>query len=639
MEQTQERRVSGVRRVSLERVVDVCDKGQAKSAFQAQSIDVSGRGMHVRASFLPEVDAPLVLRFHEPDREIVVEGEVAWRTETSEGAGEFGVRFTALDSQSVRWLKTVCAQADAGEAGPRSVAKRLKNVFDVGDDESAAAADEQADTERDGDGDGDGAEHEVDLAPFEAPPERSEDPSEQTDNDLPPVVSSTVKLHLAGLATPMRAEVKEQGHRRLDVGSNLEFLRVGRALEVEEVGVGRRRQAEIEGVNVAIDPRSQIPQLILSLRYPEPAASEAPRASEPPPPVTYAKSVSKSSAFAGDESESGAADGELRELFGIKLPEPVGDAIARAQRLARRASAECARLGLGARRASHWLKARTQRPERVVRATRRTAPVFRTPPVQLRPQRGGPASTQRAPVAANVRRNALAQRALRRYGLLTLLFVTAIGLGAWWGTGKRSRTTANDAPVKTRAIPRPTVVEPAPSAAPPASNQLVTADPASPVSEDAAELPRFAAQQPERALSAAERVLQSPPPAAKSAPLVFENVPPSAPARREPAAQAGSAEFSRGKLHLPVIHRLRLDGAASRVVGEPTSSGFNVVIPGRKVLESGADIGKRDRRISRVATRNAGGNAKIAFDFKGTIPAYKIRVRQDFVEIFISSSK
>jgi hypothetical protein len=636
MEQTQERRVSGVRRVSLERVVDVCDKGQSKSAFQAQSIDVSGRGMHVRASFLPELDAPLVLRFHEPDREIVVEGEVAWRTETSEGSGEFGVRFTALDSQSVRWLKTVCAQADLGDQGPRSVAKRLKNVFDVGDGESEAPAGELADAA----GDGDDGEQDVDLAPFEAPAQRGDDPSEQTDNDLPPVVSSTVKLHLAGLATPMRAEVKEQGHRRLDVGSNLEFLRVGRALEVEEVGVGRRRQAEIEGVNVAIDPRSQIPQLILSLRYPEPAPSEAPRASEPPPSVTYAKSVGKTSAFSADASESGSDEGEASELFGVKLPEPMAEALARAQRLALRAGEQCARLGLRARRATRWFKARAQRPERAVRATRRTAPVFRTPPVQLRPQRGAPASTQRAPAASNVRRDVLAQRALRRYGLLALLFVTAIGLGAWWGTGKRTRATASDAPVKTRAIPRPALVEPAPSAATPASNQLVATEPAPSTAraEEAAELPRFAAQQPERSLSAAERVLASPPPAARSAPLVLENVP-SAPARRESAAPVGSSEFSRGKLHLPVIHRLRLDGPAARVVGEPTSSGFNIVIPGRKVLESGAAISKRDRRISRVATRNNGGGAKIAFDFKGTIPAYKIRLRQDFVEIFISSSK
>jgi hypothetical protein len=456
-------------------------------------------------------------------------------------------------------------------------------------------------------------------------------------------VSSTVKLHLAGLATPMRAEVKEQGHRRLDVGSNLEFLRVGRALEVEEVGVGRRRQAEIEGVNVAIDPRSQIPQLILSLRYPEPALSEAPQASEPPPSVTYAKSVGKTSAFSEDASESGGDEGEARELFGIKLPEPMAEAFVRAQRLALRAGEQCARLGLRARRATRWFKARAQRPERAVRAPRRTAPVFRTPPVQLRPQRGASASTQRAPTASNVRRDVLAQRALRRYGLLALLFVTAIGLGAWWGTGKRTRATASDAPVKTRAIPRPAPVEPAPSAATPASNQLVATEPApSPArEEEAAELPRFAAQQPERSLSPAERVLASPPPAAKSAPLVFENVPSTAraPARRESAAPVGSSEFSRGKLHLPIIHRLRLDGPAARVVGEPTSSGFNIVIPGRKVMESGAAISKRDRRISRVATRNNNGSAKIAFDFKGTIPAYKIRLRQDFVEIFISSSK
>jgi hypothetical protein len=131
-------------------------------------------------------------------------------------------------------------------------------------------------------------------------------------------------------------------------------------------------------------------------------------------------------------------------------------------------------------------------------------------------------------------------------------------------------------------------------------------------------------------------VIASAPAAAKAAPLVFEPAPPQ-PARREPVVS--STEFSRGKLHLPIVYRLRLDGAGARVVGEPTASGFNVVIPGRKVMESGAAISKRDRRISRVSTRNSGGGAKIAVDFKGTIPAYKVRLRQDFVEIFISGSK
>src|SRR4030095_16145558 len=58
----------------------------------------------LRTAYLPEEGAPLVCRFEDQGREIVVEGVVAWRKESRKG-GDFGVKFTALDSRSVDSLR------------------------------------------------------------------------------------------------------------------------------------------------------------------------------------------------------------------------------------------------------------------------------------------------------------------------------------------------------------------------------------------------------------------------------------------------------------------------------------------------------------------------------------------------------
>src|SRR4051794_29952758 len=97
MTEIQERRAEGAGRVRVETLVEVCGNEPGIPAFEAEAVDVSARGMHLRTAYLPDNGAPLVCRFEEGGREIVVEGRVAWRREGSRG-GEFGVEFTALDS-------------------------------------------------------------------------------------------------------------------------------------------------------------------------------------------------------------------------------------------------------------------------------------------------------------------------------------------------------------------------------------------------------------------------------------------------------------------------------------------------------------------------------------------------------------
>src|SRR5262245_28519330 len=116
MTQAQERRTHGANRVPLETLVEICGNEPGIPAFEAEALDVSAQGMHLRTAYLPDEGAPLVCRFEDRGREIVVEGVVAWRKESAKG-GDFGVAFTALDARSVDALR---ALVKTGEPVDRS---------------------------------------------------------------------------------------------------------------------------------------------------------------------------------------------------------------------------------------------------------------------------------------------------------------------------------------------------------------------------------------------------------------------------------------------------------------------------------------------------------------------------------------
>jgi hypothetical protein len=71
--------------------------------------------------------------------------------------------------------------------------------------------------------------------------------------------------------------------------------------------------------------------------------------------------------------------------------------------------------------------------------------------------------------------------------------------------------------------------------------------------------------------------------------------------------------------------------------GSVSATGFSVVIPDRKTLESGDAIARRDPRIARVATSNTGEGARISFRFRDGVPPYRVRLRKDYVEFSISA--
>jgi hypothetical protein len=92
-----ERREVAGRRIPFDGLVEV--GGALGPSFEAQAVDVSKEGIHLRTAYLPEVGQSLTCRFDAGGREVLAPGNVVWRHEESRG-GEFAVRFGELDQES-----------------------------------------------------------------------------------------------------------------------------------------------------------------------------------------------------------------------------------------------------------------------------------------------------------------------------------------------------------------------------------------------------------------------------------------------------------------------------------------------------------------------------------------------------------
>lgn len=678
MQHIGDRRVPGVRRVSLERMVDVCGSGVPTSAFQGQAVDVSGRGMQLRSTHLPALGAPLVLRFQESAGEVIAEGEVAWRNEELNGGGEFGVRFTALDSKSVRSLKALCL-------GPAEQDEPLS--LDEGLEAPDSAAEEQ--------------EHDTEPVPPAGPfmPDDASPPSSLSSatlsaaavssaatpsatassatTPLAPVSSVPVRQQLAQLLlsdrAPIQARVRRRSESHLELGSQLEFLRVGRSLEVEDPAQGERRAARIDAVDVNIDKSSLVPELIVSVRYadapetplPAPSRAVSPRPQRQAEPLAIAKAQPRPepapvSARPMDRAyaEKPAPEDEEEAAAELGLSDPSGllalrDRLENAWQGASTAliavGHQCAELGGAATRGAGWLVARARRARALRNRTapplRRTAAVpasaLRQRPVRQHARSGGafrPQSPAALP-AGSRRRNRVA--ALGGLLLVTLLIGAFLGRRSEGPEARGTETAvapATPAPslAAPAASPQPAVPSEAgsvPAARPPGPAEEMDADEGEPI-DAVASVPLFGPNSlganPARANSAEAKSPEIALARSKAQDLLFEETPT---VRANPAV----SEFGTGRLHLPIVYRLRLDQPGESLRGERTPSGFDVVIPERRVMESGADISRRDDRIAKVITRKESGGTRVSFRFRRAIPAYKVRLRKDFVEFFISS--
>ncbi|HWP09748.1 MAG TPA: PilZ domain-containing protein [Polyangiaceae bacterium] len=639
MTQAQERRSPTASRVPLETLVEICGNEPGIPAFEAEALDVSAQGMHLRTAYLPDEGAPLVCRFEDHGREIVVEGVVAWRKESSKG-GDFGVAFTALDSRSVDALRDLVKTGAGSE--------------------------------------------------------------KETGGDAPS--GSRVRLHIEGLGSPMKARIRSGGTQKIQVGSSLEFLKVGRKLEIEDLDGGGRRSAQIDGVEVVVDARTSVPQLVVALRYegaledtPEPTVTDlgaepvraqslriAPEAvttdaasassDADPSPSGDVPEAKADDANDDDDGEESDEDDDVSEALpaATRAARKVGHAAEHAGNAARDASVAAVR-GMGKLFAGASAKLAALRSRERPPAKRRTAKPVEAPASlegkRLRPQSGKSAESEPETLPA--------PKAHKRTAIGIALVAVAASAGAIaLRPAKASKATSEARPAATAlaALPVPSVTAGSTALANgvvplPGANPLATAagvEPSAPVvppgSPVTANVPLFGPTP----LATVEPAPLGPPPSGESkgieaaeqsaakasAPAIAADEEFPEPIEHVDGSKKGAdgkpldaknlrpedvPAWGKGKLHMPTIHRLRLDGPGAELRGVSDATGFTVLVPKRKVMEEGGPIAKRDPRIGRARTTNTPGGAQVRITFRETLPSYRVRLRRDYVEILISA--
>lgn len=597
-----DRRNPHVSRVPLTKLVDICPTVGDSAAFQGQSGNVSGRGMSLRTSHLPDLGQELVCRFEHKGQEILVEGRVAWRAETEQG-GEFGLQFTALDADSTDVIR---------ELGRSRAAEKV------------------------------------------TPPPAPEAPSPQS-KEL--AAGHRVRLHVEGLGAPMKAAVHTATERRIRVGSQLEFLKVGRNVELEELGLGTRRSARVDAVNVVINPATSIPELVVQLKYAGLPDTPAPATAADIDGAREEKPAHEGDDESAQFQDAAEGDEDFAEDLLLPLPPQAAELGRRALAWARRASslagqagATLSQVALQAKEGAAQALERGHRtaaqessaaPHAPVPASRRRVQGSRRPavgaPAHLRSGIHELGLTGREKPVRSSSAPAPTQRRFSPRLLAGIALVPLVLVGSAMATrALTAEPAAETTPAKTTAK-----VDPVASAAPQETAPAPTNQPPANPDGIALDVPLFGP----RSVATSEPVSGSPEvDDATAEKLAAAAAVPdqswgedAAPPAAKASAPKETTPWGRGKLHLPTIHRIRLDAPGTEIAGAVEQEGFVVVIPGRKAMESGRAIQGRDKRILKVMASNTAEGARVRFAFRGAVPAYRVRLRNDFVEFLISA--
>lgn len=501
---TEDRRAPGATRLPFDGLVEV--GGALGPSFEAQAVNVSEDGMHLRTAYLPEQGQPLTCRFDAGQgQSVLVSGEVVWSQGADKG-GEFGIRFTDMDPQSVEALKRMCGVTVATDAKPV--------------------------------------------------------PS-----------GSKVRLHIDGLASPMRARVRDARAAAVTVGSDLGFLQVGRPLELEDAQSGKKRPASIDRVEVAVDPASHVPQLIVTLRYADvraPVPTEGPTASRgwaaPSAPTA-------SDDLAAVEEASAKMKGALaRNLT------RVGPAI---ERLAERAKTMAALL---AKRGDPY-----RSPVRRTTAPPPGGGLHATGRRVVRGDDGGPGFAD-APEAKGftTKRKAVIASAVM---LSAVVGAIAIKKSHHDGAPEAGAPAASAATATNAAAPA--------SATPPASPMPAETSSLQPFG------PSTLAADDTDTIRAHKKHLHI-------------------------------APFGNGPVHHGNILRLKMDSPIESIEGAQQPTGFTVKIPGRKAVEAAAPLAARDSRIAAIKVNNENAGAELSVTFKDGVPNYQVSARGETLVIALA---
>lgn len=615
MTQTEDRRADSTRRIPVEALVEVCGVGSARQApFEAESADLSGRGIRLKTAYLPEPGAQVVCRFENGGQEVIAEGVVAWCQKETRG-GEFGVRFTALDARSAEVLKELCGIGECDPSAPPP-------DCDVSEQEYRCVA-----------------------------------------------KGSKVKLHIEGLGSPMRARVDEGGDgQRIAVGSTLEFLRLGRKLEMESLDDGTRREARIDGLDVSIDPATGVPRLLVLLKTdsrettPQPSVVDTAKRTTTKTATHQPKFASTVQSKTPSTKESLEATAANRESLSQEaIDEQVELMVGRMRRIAgsaRRKMSEV-KVQLGSRiaptmgRAVQSMRRMSERGQEPAR--RRTAPAPAQAPNaaerQLRPQNRAAQSsqpevkTEKFYLQPKVKRTAGVVAAI---GLLaTVIAVAARSPETKLVASAEPQLVTNQGAVAAQPQAGSAIPAKAGQTPPVGANgqpqtglvaQVPLFGPTPMATLEAVPLPAPAAESPE-VIAARELALAKASQAAAASGTDSLSEEPGGEGDAKDASATKPEDvpaWGKGRMKEPTLYRIKLDEAGSAIKGTTQSKGFSVIVPGRKAMESPKGFVSRDPRFAKISAQSTTEGVKLTWTFKEEVPGYRVRLRKNNVEVLIS---
>jgi len=547
--------------------------GALGPSFEAQAVNLSEEGMHLRTAYLPETGQPITCRFDAGQGMVVVAaGEVLWTDDMGDG-GEFGIRFTNLDSASTVALQRIVGMVEDGMT-------------------------------------------------------------------LRPPQGRKVRLHIEGLASPMRARVKGAQGPSVTAFSELGFLQVGKQLDLEDAATGSKRPALIDKVAVEVEQDTRIPQLIVTLRYDDEEA-RAGGAMEVDMAETGRDGMGEHGdheghdahdqagehAHAGHEqAHDGMDDDDVAPPRGHEHDH--GDAHLSA-RMSASATDEVPEgetskpmKGALARSAAKvtpalekWAKrAKTTMAVLAARAIAKKGgkgddveiPVRRT----TAPAPGGGLHTAGRKVirgdAPDRPTHAMPDDDKPRFPINKKKMIVAGSIGAATILAFVAFRKPAPAPSATTVMPPDTIS----ASAPPVGGPVTGAAPVAPAPVND---PLASA-----ALGAAG----------------MGPVDPSNPADKGHHGRA--TPFGMGTVTRGNVLKIKMDGPVEKIQGASQPAGFTVVIPGRKALDSASALAAKDPRIAAIRMANENGGAELTVTFKDGVPNYQVKARGDTLEMHLA---
>ena len=434
-------------------------------------------------------------------------------------------------------------------------------------------------------------------------------------------------------------------------------MKLGRPVELEDVDRQKKREGFVDNVKVEVDPESAVPQLVVSLRFEAPLAAEpkaaaapkvdAPKSEVPkteapktkpgvgpaiekptvakvaaeveaaPPPAPVAKAMESEmpGTVRARDTEPPPADDEEID-FGKSKLKAAGE---KAKALTNQAVGKIAPAisGFGTSAKGVWDKVQSgfsKRRGRIEEARREKQPrrVTAPPPSGALKSSGRKVvreeNSEMEPDSIQIPKNSTKRAAVG--GVVAIALIGGIFgvVKATSGGSTEAKKPAMHAESETKSLP------PIPNGPAVGNVPLYGATP----------------------LSTTEQVAEPPAPVASAAstanakPGAEESGDDEKSASAETVREWGHGDVAKAK----TIH-IKMDGKVAGITGEEVDGGFVIHVPNHKSKSSSSGLARKDKRLASFDVVNRENETEITVKFKGDVPGYLAKIKDDKIDIQI----